>query len=49
MAHVNCTVQVLAPDEMVHEDGEAETEPEAEAVVVNVPSVEYPVPVELVA
>ena len=37
---VNGTVQVLAPDKMVQVVGEAETLPEAVAVVVNVPSAE---------
>ncbi len=49
MLQVNGTVQVLAPDEMVQVSGEAETVPEVEAVVVKVPSEEYPVPVEFVA
>ena len=49
MFHVNGTVHVLPPDEMVQVEGEAETVPDAVAVVVNVPSDEYPVPVEFVA
>ncbi len=50
MLHVKGTVHVLAPEEMVQEVGEAETVPLAGgAAVVNVPSVEYAVPVLLVA
>ena len=42
------TVHVLPPDKMVQVVGEAERVAEADAVV-NVPSAEYPVPVEFVA
>jgi hypothetical protein len=39
MLHVNGTVHVLAPDEMVQVEGEADTDPVI-ASVVNVPSAE---------